>query len=378
MKLPIKLFILFLLMSCGQKSAEIENAIRRVKYAKVESNTGMETYSFSGVAKAQNEIQLSFKVAGTLASVNVKLGDRVRKGQIIATIDPADYIIQTNQAVSQKEGAIANSKATQSQLIKAKATYDRVAQLYENSSVSLSEYQQAKAALDAAQAQHDAAISQVDAASSQLKAADNQVSYTNLISPLDGVITAMEVEANEVINAGALIAKVSSLGRPKVEVGVSEVAINKFKIDKKANIHFPSLPNRIFEAKVTEIGFASEKSTTYAVILEIINYSDEIRPGMAAEVNFTIDADEGQTKSEIVAPLKAIASAADGNYAFKLVPDTEKGIFLAKRVILDLGAITENGYIIKNGLKQGDLVAVAGLRSLYEGKKVMLLENNPK
>lgn len=377
MRLLALLFLVLSLLSCQEKSMETAETIHPVKYAKVELATGMETYSFSGVAKAQNETNLSFKVAGTLSSVKVKLGDRVRKGQLIATIDPADYTIQTNQAVSQKEGAVANSKATEAQLISAKATYDRVAQLYENNSVALSEYQQAKAALDAAKAQYDAANSQIKTTDQQLKAADNQVSYTRLVSPMDGVITDVQVEANEVVNAGTLIAMVSSLGRPEVEVGVPEVVINKLKIGQQATIQFPSLPKQLFEAEVVEIAFASEKSTTYPVILKIMNSADEIRPGMAAEVKFMVGTDERKTKNEMVAPLKAIASGTDGNYAFQLVPDKEEGVYVAKRVSLDLGAITEDGYgyIIKKGLSAGDFVAVAGLRSLYDGKKVKLLEN---
>ncbi|MDX1939384.1 MAG: efflux RND transporter periplasmic adaptor subunit [Saprospiraceae bacterium] len=377
MRLLALLFLVLSLLSCQEKSMETAETIRPVKYAKVELATGMETYTFSGVAKAQNETNLSFKVAGILSSVKVKLGDQVKKGQLIATIDPADYTIQTNQAVSQKEGAVANSKAAEAQLISAKATYDRVAQLYENNSVALSEYQQAKAALDAAKAQYDAANSQIKTTDQQLKAAGNQVSYTRLVSPMDGVITAVQVEANEVVNAGTLIAMVSSLGRPEVEVGVPEVVINKLKIGQQATIQFPSLPKQLFEAEVVEIAFASEKSTTYPVILKIMNSADEIRPGMAAEVKFRVGTDEGKTKNEMVAPLKAIASGTDGNYAFQLVPDQEEGVYVAKRVPLDLGAITEDGYgyIIKKGLSAGDLVAVAGLRSLYDGKKVKLLEN---
>lgn len=375
MRISALLFLLLSLLGCGKKPSEIEETIRPIKYAKVELVTGMESYSFSGAAEAQNETNLSFKVAGTLSSVKVKLGEKVKKGQLIATIDPVDYTIQTNQAVSQKEGAIANTKAAEIQLINAKATYERIAQLYEKNSVSLNEYQQAKAGLDAAQAQYDAAYSQITTADQQLRAAGNQVSYTRLVSPMDGVITAVQVEANEVVNAGTLIAKVSSLGRPEVEVGVPEVVINKLRIGKQATIKFTSLPEQSFEAEVVEIAFASEKSTTYPVKLKMVNPADEIRPGMAAEVNFIVGTDKGKTKNEIVAPLKAIASGTDGNYAFKLVPNNEEGVYIAKRIPLDLGAITEDGYIIKKGLSEGDIVAVVGLRSLYDGKKVKLLEN---
>jgi RND family efflux transporter MFP subunit len=374
MKLTIILISLILLVSCKNKSAETEEQIRSIKYEKVQLSSGVDDYTFSGVAKAQNETNLSFKVAGTLSSINVKLGERVSKGQLIATIDPSDYNIQTNQAVSQNEGAIANAEAAKAQLISAKSTYDRVSKLYESNSVALSEYQQAKAAMDAAQAQYDAAKSQIKTTNQQLKAAGNQVSYTRLVSPMDGVVTAVLVEAKEIANAGMLIAKVSSLGRPEVEVSVPEIFINKLKLGQPALVKFTSFPEQVFNAKVEEIAFASEKSTTYQVILKMENPTDEIRPGMAAEVGFIINPDKGTSMNEIIAPIKSVASGTDGNYAFKLVPDSENGVYIVKKINIEIGDISSGGYIIKKGLNHGDLVAIAGLRALYDGKKVKLLE----
>ncbi|WP_424003615.1 efflux RND transporter periplasmic adaptor subunit [Maribacter sp. IgM3_T14_3] len=375
MKLPFILISLILLVSCGEKSAETEEIIRAIKYEKVELSSGIESHTFSGVAIAQNETNLSFKVAGTLASINVKLGEKVRKGQLIATIDPSDYKIQSNQAVSQNEGAVANAKAAEAQLISAKSTYDRITKLYENNSVALSEYQQVKASMDAAQAQYDAAKSQINTTNQQLKAAGNQVGYTRLVAPMAGVITAVQVEANEIANAGMLIAKVSSLDRPEVEVSVPEVFINKLKLGQQATIKFPSFPELEFKAAVEEIAFASEKSTTYKVILRLMSPADEIRPGMAAEVDFILNSYQGTSKNEIIAPIKAVASGTDGNYVFKLIPEGENRVYIAKRIAIELGDISMGGYIIKKGLSEGDLVAVAGLRALYDGKKVKLLEN---
>ena len=111
MRLSLLILPFLVLVSCGKKSAETEEQIRPIKYEEVKLSNGVETFTYSGVAKPPNETNLSFKVAGTLASVNVKLGQRVTKGQLIATIDPSDYNIQTNQASFQKEGAVANAKA---------------------------------------------------------------------------------------------------------------------------------------------------------------------------------------------------------------------------------------------------------------------------
>lgn len=388
MRLLALLFLPLFFISCKEESVETTERIHAVKYSRIGKATGTETYTFSGVSKAQNETNLSFKVGGTLSAVKVKSGDKVKKGQLIATIDPADYTIQNNQAIAQKEGSVANAqsaeanaKAAEAQLINSQATYDRVAKLYESNSVSLSEYQQAKAGLDAAQAQYDAAKSQfsaantqVESANQQVKAADNQISYTRLVSPMNGVITAVQVEANEVVNAGMLIAQVSSPDRPEVEVGVPEVVINKLKIGQKATIKFPSFPEQLFDGEIIEIAFASGKSTTYPVSLNIINPTKEIRPGMATEVNFLMNISEEKTNNRIIAPLKAIASGTDGNYVFRLVPDQGDEVYVVEKVNVELGTIINDGYVIKKGLKEGDLLAVAGLRSLYEGRKVKLLK----
>ena len=374
MKLPVLLFLLLFLMSCEEKSIETVKKIRPIKYAKIERSTGVETHTFSGVAKAQNETNLSFKVGGTLGAVMVKLGDRVKKGQLIATIDPADYNIQTNQAISQKEGSVANAKAAETQLINAQATYDRVAKLYENNSVSLSEYQQAKAALDAAQAQYDAANTQINAADQQLQAADNQVSYTRLVSPMTGVITAVQVEANEVVNSGMVIATVSAVGRPEVEVGVPEIFINKIKSGQEVNITLPSAPGQQFKGVVDQVAYASGNAPTYPVIVEIDKSAEQIRPGMAANVAFLFPKNGITASSKMIVPIEAVGKDNAGNFAFVL-NQKENGVYVAEKKIITIGSLIPEGFELISGLNEGDIVATAGLKSLMNGVEVKLLND---
>lgn len=374
MRLLALLFSVVALASCGKAPIENEKRIRPVKYATIVPTTGMETHTFSGVAKAQNETNLSFKVAGTLSSIQVKLGDQVRKGQLIATIEPADYNIQKKQAVSQKEGSVANAKAAETQLINAQATYDRVAKLYENNSVSLSEYQQAKAALDAAQAQYEAAQSQVDAADQQVQAAGNQVSYARLVSPMDGVVTAVQVEANEVVNAGMLVAQISSLGRPEVEVGVPEIFINKIQKGQSVNITLPSTPGEQFKGVVDQVAYASGNAPTYPVIVEIDKAAAQIRPGMAADVAFLFSANGKETNAKITVPVEAVGKDHQGHFVFVLTKQREQ-VYVAKKKTIKIGKLISEGFELAGGLQEGDKVATAGLKSLMDGMEVTLLKD---
>lgn len=374
MRLFALLFLVVALASCDEAPIENEKRIRPVKYATIEPSTRMETRTFSGVAKAQNETNLSFKVGGTLSSISVELGDRVRKGQLIATIEPADYNIQKKQAVSQKEGAVANAKAAETQLINAQATYDRVAKLYENNSVSLSEYQQAKSSLDAAKAQYEAAESQVDAADQQVQAAGNQVSYARLVSPMDGVVTAVQVEANEVVNAGTVIAKVSSLGRPEVEVGVPEILINKVQKGQPVSITLPSTPGEQFQGVVDQVAYAAGSAPTYPVIVEIDKTAAQIRPGMAADVAFLFSANGKETSAKATVPVEAVGKDHQDHFVFVLTKQNEQ-VYMAKKKTITIGKLTPAGFELISGLQEGDIVATAGLKSLMDGMEVTLLND---
>lgn len=374
MRLPALLFLLLSIISCEEKSMETAKKIRPIKYSKIERSSGGETHTFSGVAKAQNETNLSFKVGGTLSSAQVKLGDRVKKGQLIATIDPADYNIQNKQAISQKEGSVANAKAAETQLINAQATYDRVAKLYENNSVSLSEYQQAKAGLDAAQAQYEAANTQINAADQQVQAADNQISYTRLVSPMNGVITAVQVEANEVVNAGMLVAQVSTLGRPEVEVGVPEIFINKIKKGQQVKITLPSSPGQEFQGVVGQVAYASGNAPTYPVIVEIDQSVEQIRPGMAANVAFLFPQNGAAASSRMIVPIEAVGKDHQGNFVFVLNQQGD-GVYVAEKKVITIGSLMPEGFELISGLEEGEIVATAGLKSLMNGMEVKLFND---
>ncbi len=350
-----------LLFSSCKQTEQKEEAIKLVKYERLSYSDYSRTHTFSGVVKARSETNLSFKVGGSLSQVNVRLGSRVKKGQLIASIDPVDYNLQREQAMAQKNSA-------ESQLFSARSTFERVEKLYENNSVSLSEYERAKTSLASAE-------SQLEAAEKQLEAAENQVKYTRLYAPTDGIISAVNIEINEVVQAGRTVIVMNSEGKNdmEVEVGIPERYIKNIQSGDEVEIRISSIDDR-FRGTVTEVAYTSSNTgVTYPVILSLDTKGNQsIRPDMPAEVTFRFGS--VNQESFLVAPLKAIASGVDGNYVFRLVADTEEEIYTAEKRMVELGDITEEGYIIREGLNEGDLVAVAGLRSFYEGRKVKLLE----
>jgi len=362
------------LAACGPSDEIKESPVRPVKYAKVTKASQLETHTFSGLTVAENATNLSFKVGGRLKSVDVKLGDKVNKGQLIASIDPIDYSIQLQQAKAQVKGAEANMKSAESQLINMKASYKRLEKLYENNSVSLSDYQQAKAALASAESQYEASESQVNSAKRQVDAAKNQVDYSQLRAPFKGIISALQVESNEIIPAGNPIAILSSETDPQIEVGVPEDFISRLKPGQEVNIEIPSIPGESFTGKIEEISFASGTSVTYPVSVSIGKESKHVRPGMAADVHFYFsEKDKGFAEDRILAPVSAVGKSSEGHFVLVLIPE-DNGNYKVEKRSVTVGKLLPQGFEMTSGVKENELIATAGLNTLLNGMEVKLLK----
>jgi RND family efflux transporter MFP subunit len=205
-----------------------------------------------------------------------------------------------------------------------------------------------------------------------LEAAKNQVDYTRLYAPMDGIITSLMVEANEIVGAGRVIAMISSEGNPEIEVGVPEALITKLAKGEQVTIQFPSIPGEEFNGIIERVAFASGQSPTYPVSVLINKPTREIRPGMAADVRFMLKPAGGKPAG-IVAPVAAVAKDAEGNYVFVLQKDSSSNYRVEKRKIL-VGDLLTEGFEIESGLDENELVATAGLSFLSDGMKVKLLD----
>ncbi len=364
--------VLFVISSCtGKEKLESEKLLRPVKFSKVVTSKDASTETFSGIAQSSKETKLSFKVAGTISHIGVKVGDQIRRGQLIARIDQTDYSVQLQQSVANKKSVDAQIQSARSQLTNSSSTYERIEKLYENNSVSISEFEQAKSALQSAQAAYDAAVAQANASAKQVEAAQNQVQYSTLTAPYEGIITSLQVEENEIVGAGAPIATISALGDPEISVGMPEIYISKVSRDQEVKVQFSSISNKTFDGYVYEVGFSSLGGSTYPVTIRITKPTVEIRPGMPADVHFTF-ANDSEMGESLIAPVAAVGEDGDGHFVYTLINQGE--FYRAKRTSVEIGDLSPAGFEVKSGLTAGDLVAVAGLDMLLDEMQVKLLE----
>jgi RND family efflux transporter MFP subunit len=370
MKYYSLIIIALLIIGCQEKQVEKEIPIRPVKYTMVKKTGVTDNRSFTGTAKSKEEARLSFRVAGTVTNILVKVGDRVQRGQLIATLDPEDYQVALKQVEAMESGSRASQKSAEANYIAAKSSYQRIKKLYENNSVPLSQFEQAKAQYDAAKSNYEAARYSTNASKEQIQSAQNQVSYTKLTAPFSGIISSKHVEENELVNSGAPIITLSSEDDLEVQVGVPEVLISHVVSGMKTKINFSTLPDQMFDGKVVEVGFSPGNSSTYPVTVDLLTDNKDIRPGMPATVIFELS-DEDDQRNKLLVPAASVGEDNKGRYVF-LLEEQKDNKAIAKKQYVEIEHLHTKGFEVTSGLKEGQLIATAGLNILLEGDLVRL------
>lgn len=352
----VLLALLGVVSSCGGDRGEPPLPIRPVRYLEVYSTTGKRVRSFSGAARADVEISLSFRVGGNIRRLLVVRGDRVEAGQLIAELDPTDYELQVQEA----EAALFQAEARARQ---AESDYDRVRGLYENRNTS-------KADLDAARAAAESARAQIDASMKRLEQARAQLSYTRLRAPTAGSMASVSVEVNENVAAGQEIALLNAGSRPEVSVAVPESLIGQIRRGDDVVVSFDAFPGKTFPAVVSKVGVAAtELATTFPVAVQLREDNEDVRSGMAADVAFTFGAaDESE---RYLLPPHAVLEDRDGRFVFIVEPG-EPGRGVVRRRPVAVGELTGDGLEVLKGLSDGERVVTAGVSQIHDGLVVEL------
>lgn len=346
------------MISCANNTEETaEEVLRPVRTMLVFTTGGERTRVFTGSAQAGTESRISFKVGGTIESLNVKVGDRISRNTLIAELDSSDYQL----AVQQAEASLQQANA---QRRNARASFERVRALYENNNATLNDYDSARAAKDSAEAA-------VESFEKQLDMAKLRVTYCKLFAPSSGTVSAVDVEVNEHVDVGKPIIVMISGAKPEVRVGVPELFISQISEGDAVEVTFDAIPDRSFPAYVTEVGVStSQLTSTYPVTVELVDSNTDIRSGMAAEVEFTFENISGEEK--IIVPASSVEEDRKGKYVFLVEPaDDDTGI--VHRQSVEVGDIGEQGIEIIAGISNGDLLVIAGMSKMSEGLKVKLM-----
>lgn len=283
-----------LLLSCtGDNHEEIVKKANPVKVTVGVAGTSPHlTVNASGQIEAKETAVISTRVMGFITSIKVKEGDRVQKGQLLATISSADILAKRAQAqamVSEAEAALKD----------AQKDYERFAELYKQNSASTKEFENATL-------HYNSVKSKTEAARQIKNEAEAMLTYTNLVAPFTGVITQINSDAGSMANPGVPILMVEQSGSYQVGASISEADIAKVKHGAAAEVLIKSTGRKL-NGKISEVSPSSQYSGgQYKIKVDIDpKEQSDLYSGMYANVTIALPGEKNQS-STVLIPESAI------------------------------------------------------------------------
>jgi multidrug efflux system membrane fusion protein len=313
--------------------------------------------AYAGEIRAREESALSFRVGGNLIRRNVDTGAQVRRGEVLALLDPGDLSLQAQAAQAQLAAAEAD-------LVRARGDRDRFAKLVGEQMVSRSAY-------DAQVAAYKAAEGQTRAARAQMDVARNQAGYSQLRAPRDGVIASRQAEAGQVVAAGQTIYTLAGDGSREVAIGLPENRVRDFSVGQPVMVELWNDPDRRLSGVIREISPAADPQTrTYAARVSLAGDAAEaVELGQSARVYVQ----ENGAKAALTLPLSAVQRGKNGGAAVWVV-DRQTGKVGLRPV--SLGRYGETNVPVLSGVAAGDWVVAGGGHLLREGQAVTPVDRN--
>lgn len=336
------------LSGCNSKAAAPE-APRNALVAHPQVADALNAEVYSGDVHARFESQLGFRVNGKIKTRLVDVGNHVDAGQVLAELDPLDLKLQVASANANLSSARANRDLAQSE-------FDRYRPLLDKHYISQTQFDTVSNTLRAAQAQ-------LQQAQAVFAVAQNQAAYTSLRADHAGVITAINAEAGQVVNAGQTVATLARDGAFEVEIAVPENRIGAYSVGNPVAIESWADAGKQLAGHLREISPEADRTTrTYRVRVSFDDAALAPRLGQTARVYFV----DANTSAQILIPLAALYELG-GKPAVWVVDAKTHQVRLAP---VNVAAYREQGVTISGGVSARDWIVTAGVHKLREGQAV--------
>jgi len=267
---------------------------------RVELRDIQETIESSGKLRPLNEVKVGTQVSGRVVNVHVDFNDVVKKGQLLAEIDPRLFGAQVSQAQGQLGSARAQLERAKAAQKQAQLQLDRTRELSVEAIASQAELDQARSALDVASADVAAASAQVARLVAELDSASTTLGYTKIYSPIDGTIIDRQVDPGQTVaanfSAPLLFVIARDLSEMQVLADIDEADVGKVAERMTAKIRVDAFPDQVFAGTVTQIRYSPTEVqgvVTYAAVLDVRNDQLSLRPGMTAVVSINTRSAQG-------------------------------------------------------------------------------------
>ena len=297
--------------------------------------------TYPGRIKAASDVDLSFRVAGPLVRMPVDIGGFVKKGDLVAEIDPRDYALQLS--------------ATEAEYKQVKAEAERVIELYRRKSVPVNDY--------------DKAVSGLQQITAKYSAHKNALHDTRLVAPFDGYIQKRYFEPGETVAAGLPVVSLINTQSFEVEINIPASDYVRQQLFRNFSCEADVYPGKTFPLEVIDVARKANLNQLYQVRLRLMPEAGyDLAAGMS--VNVTIEyAEDGQALMEL--PLSALMEQ-DGKAAVWVFVPESKAVTCRKVGVKEI--LKDGRVVVESGVAPGEIVVTAGVNKLKEGAKVDLLK----
>lgn len=332
----LTLTAILILTGCGNGKQDKKTTDTSVKVSTMTvGNADSKGFTeYQGTVEESSGTNLSFASMGTIMSIKINMGDKVQKGQLIATLDPTTARSTYNAALAM--------------LKQAEDAYRRMEELHTKGSLPEIKWVETQSALSKAQATE--------------QAARKQLADCRLTAPFSGVIADKMAETGQNVMPGTPVARLVSVSGQQVRISVPEAEIGKISIGDKATVDIGALGGKRYSATVTEKGAtANMLSRSYDVKLNVHNAGTELLPGMVASV--TLSNATGAMTPVIPSDIVQID---EHNNTFVWIVSNGK----AEKRIINCGEFAGNGVAVTSGLQPGERIIVKGSQKVCNGTPV--------
>lgn len=332
------------LAACGQKKETTGNTVRPVKTALVESRSEIQK-DFSGIVEAVEYVKLAFRVSGQIIDLPVIEGQKVKKGQLIAAIDPRDIALQYAADKSAYETAAA-------QVERNKRLLARQAISVQEYEISLSNFQKAKSAFELS---------------------TNNLRDTKLTAPFDGSIEKRLVENFQRVTSGEGIVQLVNTNKLRVKFTIPDAYLYLLRsADQRYLVEFDTYSGKSFNARLEEYLDMSTDGTGIPVTITVDDPAFDralydVKPGFTCSIHFSANVGPFLDEEMTVVPLSAVFGESEGKQMYVWVVNDHK---VSRREISVMSPTGDSQVFVTKGLKPGEKIITAGVYQLVEGETV--------
>lgn len=334
--------VMTMISGCGAENAA--ESTKTISIVPVETETITiqdfdKVITLGGLTAAENTVNVIAKISGMeeILAVNVEVGDKVQKGQVLAQLDNETAEINYSNAKLAYDNAATN--------------YQNALALQEIDAVSQTDLNQLQLAYENA--------------GNTLRQAQMALDYATITAPISGTITVVSATEGSFASAGSPLFEIANVDVLEISTGINETNVSKIQTGQEVLLKINSVSDQWFSGSITEISKVMNSQTkNYPITIAMNNKDDALVAGMYAEIKVAVD----HADDAVVIPVKAIVYKEAQPVAFVVQPDGT-----VKEVQLELGINDGDSYVVTDGLAAGDQIVVKGNSDLVEGDAVIIV-----